>query len=911
MTLRIPTKELRNANKAIEHAIDNLEFSGRGPVARSVLGDLRHLVEHVAMCTVHGGKNVPGDYFSEAKAAIKQMGTAKDTRFIADFHIYLQEVVSHYVPTEDSSERLLLKYYEYLILLKHYAANALGIQILGNLDKIPLDTDPGLDGYHREIANRVDRFTHACSPSIGNDRFYVRGVKPFFVDGRVYYEITLVPAYDSSSKYDHVLVFSSFRIPSNNAVRVSTKNASVHGLGSSDASLPIVVVDGYEASIRPCEINALLKVFGLSDAARVSGLYMSYRSLMAFLTRTGMTLCELASLPSPQYELAMETIGRSGSACPVHALLNSAHSFLVSNARGGNVLRYLLSKPRNRVIKGQLACVPNEKLGGLYLQYGCIPFENQPYCTSLLGHEVAIEDLYCCIDPEPYKDNLLAGWVARESLKGRTLYVKDDDAASRFGDIDALIARYNDTLYRKHASRRIEHEKGRLFVKGDEDDVVAIINGLLELSATGIKGYSSTCAAWLAKNQGVVDDPAKVAALETIFADAKAALVYGSAGTGKTTMVNYVCSILDGVRKIAIANTNPAVDSLRRKIRDGSCSFQTVAKYLAHPTACDLLIVDECSTVCNRDMRKIIDSGCFKLLMLVGDERQSESIRFGNWFSLAREFLPKKCVHEFEKPWRTTNDGLLKLWDSVRSMRPNIAEILAACDATAALDGSVLERMCSDEIVLCLNYDGLYGINSLNRLLQSLNPNPSVFWNLHTYKVGDPILFSETERFRPLLYNNLKGWIVDIDQNGRDTITFVVAVDIMMSELSVFCYQGLEFVDARDGKTYLRFTVHRPTGQDEEDPGDDCVVPFQVAYAVSVHKAQGLEYSSVKLVITKDVESRITHSVFYTAITRARESLRIYWSPESQNKVLSGFELASSYVDARILSSRCGLTFRP
>ena len=72
-----------------------------------------------------------------------------------------------------------------------------------------------------------------------------------------------------------------------------------------------------------------------------------------------------------------------------------------------------------------------------------------------------------------------------------------------------------------------------------------------------------------------------------------------------------------------------------------------------------------------------------------------------------------------------------------------------------------------------------------------------------------------------------------------------------------------------------------------------------------------MEYSSVKLVITKDVESRITHSVFYTAITRARESLRIYWSPESQNKVLSGFELASSYVDARILSSRCGLTFRP
>ena len=56
--------------------------------------------------------------------------------------------------------------------------------------------------------------------------------------------------------------------------------------------------------------------------------------------------------------------------------------------------------------------------------------------------------------------------------------------------------------------------------------------------------------------------------------------------------------------------------------------------------------------------------------------------------------------------------------------------------------------------------------------------------------------------------------------------------------------------------------------QDGEDLGEDCVVPFQVAYAVSVHKAQGLEYSSVKLVITKDVEKRIT---FYTALTRVRE----------------------------------------
>ena len=55
---------------------------------------------------------------------------------------------------------------------------------------------------------------------------------------------------------------------------------------------------------------------------------------------------------------------------------------------------------------------------------------------------------------------------------------------------------------------------------------------------------------------------------------------------------------------------------------------------------------------------------------------------------------------------------------------------------------------------------------------------------------------------------------------------------------------------------------------------------------VSIHKAQGLEYKSVKIVITDEVEEQITHNIFYTAITRAKEKLKIYWSPETENKVI-------------------------
>ena len=57
---------------------------------------------------------------------------------------------------------------------------------------------------------------------------------------------------------------------------------------------------------------------------------------------------------------------------------------------------------------------------------------------------------------------------------------------------------------------------------------------------------------------------------------------------------------------------------------------------------------------------------------------------------------------------------------------------------------------------MCLNYDGLYGINNINRFLQNSNPNPSFEWGIGTYKVGDPILFNEFSKFSRILYNNLK-----------------------------------------------------------------------------------------------------------------------------------------------------------
>ena len=78
-------------------------------------------------------------------------------------------------------------------------------------------------------------------------------------------------------------------------------------------------------------------------------------------------------------------------------------------------------------------------------------------------------------------------------------------------------------------------------------------------------------------------------------------------------------------------------------------------------------------------------------------------------------------------------------------------------------------------------------------------------------------------------------------------------------------------------------------------------LPFQIAYAVSIHKAQGLEYRSVKIVITDEVDELITHNIFYTAITRAREKLKIYWTPEVEQAVLERIKPKDIKKDVGIL----------
>jgi hypothetical protein len=159
-----------------------------------------------------------------------------------------------------------------------------------------------------------------------------------------------------------------------------------------------------------------------------------------------------------------------------------------------------------------------------------------------------------------------------------------------------------------------------------------------------------------------------------------------------------------------------------------------------------------------------------------------------------------------------------------------------------------------------------------------------------------------------VLYNNLKGKISGLTLLSDRSLQVEVDVDIPLSAIDVMGVEGLSYVKSFDnGSTRLRFEISEHDEDGNGDSSKTSIVPFQVAYAVSIHKAQGLEYDSVKVIVTKDVEEKITHSIFYTAITRAKSNLAIYWSPETQNAVINGFAHADYMKDSQLIARRNNL----
>lgn len=888
--------DILNIDRVICGNISMFASTERGLLSQNILSQLRNFVEYISLKIFSNGMDIETSYENIIKALDFVKANGK-YRFLNGFHKLLQITVSHYTLDEENSERLMLKYYEYLLKIRSFLIANYGLSVLNNIHEFPINVDSALKEYYDNIAQKINEPESLRQKSSYTDRYYIRKKKPFFVGFEIYYEITFTRATDRASKFDRIIAFTKLDISQYYAVKLSVSNDSIQILGK---NMPIQIIDKWEVSIRPCEMNNFSKILG--HDSNVSG-SKEYYELLKFLTRSGFNLVEIMDFNEAAYSNFKSQIVVPGRIVLLTKVIDRCREIIKNSRSGSTVLRYLLYRLNNRIIKKQFSSRNCDRLSNLHLDYGCIPFDNMPFIFSLRYHNPRLTDLIDCLESSGKQHELFARFIKNNTeIKGQLYTPKKD--IENFNEIDTLIQKYNSALYYKHTHRRLEEFKEHIYIKEYEQDTHQIISKLTELTASGIGNYGNSVQSWLRQSSYIIDCDEKTKALNQLFEHSKVALIYGSAGTGKSTMINHLSNFLKDDKKLYLANTNPAVDNLKRKVNASNCTFKTITKFLSprnNDTQVDLLVIDECSTVSNDDMLNVLEKATFRLLVLVGDVFQIESILFGNWFSIARSFVPDTSVFELTKPYRSSNEKLLNLWKSVRNLDDDILEKITKGDYSVTLDESIFEHTEKDEIILCLNYDGLYGINNINKFLQSNNKNVPVEWGIQIYKVDDPILFNESDRYTPLLYNNLKGRIQRIEKL-IDEIQFDIEIDKTINEFDAELYDFQLLENSVNGNSVIRFSVSKYQSTDEDDDSSSSsVVPFQVAYAVSIHKAQGLEYKSVKIVITDEIEEMITHNIFYTAITRAREKLKIYWTPETENKILKRLERKVNGKDEALL----------
>lgn len=908
-------REIQKASNAIDKALLTITKTNRGEVALRIVTVVRNLNDHVAY-------KVWQDLRPDQKMGLQKVASKFDTlrpyQFIARFDKFLRASVSHFTPTEEGAERLLLKYYRFILLLKQLMFERYHTVIIENADRFLEDLDEQTKDYYKKVAERIEQNRMQQPRSL--DNYYIDKIKPFFVNNQIYYEVTLEPAAEKPNKFNRITAFTKHCITTNYCVALAFLDTEIDVF---HVHFPIKLITEWHISIRPCEINNFARILNIpSSIKRGMG---EYKALMEYLEHNQLSLVDILDFDDTLYGDVKQYILShcKGTRCVIVEILDCCRTISTENGRGKNILRYLLHRMNNRVIKDQWPGRSGNTYGDFYLSSKCVPFDRHPYSFNPKGHISNLYDLFECIDPAGHEPELLARFIEKNTHQNGVLFTPIDDLKlfDSTGKIEALITRYNDSLnswFRPDAELGIY--KNYVFKKEHESKTVQIISTLAYLSKCSCVLSSCFSAERVEQlktlpEKSRLDDPVKANILVNMFQNSRVHFIYGAAGTGKTTLVNHITSLTTAQRKIYLAQTNPAVENLRRKVvsSGNQDEFMTIDRFIGrsryNAILCDLIVIDECSTVRNDDILTILSLLGEAALVLIGDTYQIEAIGFGNWFNICRKIMPSHCCHELTTPYRSTDQNLMKLWDEVRNMGNNniVLEQTVRNDYSHSIDEDIFIPRAEDEIILCLNYSGLYGLNNINRLLQMSNPKPPVDIGILRFKANDPVLFNDSRRFS-LLYNNLKGRIVAL-QDYQNLVYFIVDVELELSKDEVAMCEGLDFIEQRGSLTRVGFIVNRmpPYSSDEESTSNEHILPMQVAYAISIHKSQGLEYDSVKIVIADETEERITHNIFYTAVTRARSELTIYWSPEVCNRILNRIRPANYERDYNLLEAKNSL----
>ncbi len=891
---------ITDCNRDIVESIDRLDIYNetRDNISRRMLTRLEDLCAAVLLLNAYNQGYTRPTLKEAWECALLNI----NSKYLATFLQRLRYIARR-IPAEGQSERLMVQYYDFLWQIRNNVKSIENILILQNLEKFPRYSNTDNEEYYKLVAkaiNDISNTNNFLSPS----RYYVQKKEVFYVDGERYYEITLQLAGVYATKYNRLTVYTKQNISTNYSIQICYEEKQIALWKNTldlDINTSITIVTNWRVAIDPAVLNKFNAL--ISKETRMSSQFGEYNNLMAFLTKSGINLLDLIDFSDAKYNDIIDTIFSQSRTHYLKDILDYLHLNFSANSTllGRNVIRYVLLNLREDIIddvklKKLEKRFPNDTL---QLSSKCCPFESNPVLYNLPKHKTTNSTL-----PSDIVRTIGLKGLAEKALYLRIKYLSEstgevyiqkdiigiDNIADKINDYNKKLKKFD----REHGNIIIEEDE-YVYIEDYEDTTLKILRELVNYSKTGNGGQLQLNKSFIKANS--FDDELKKSAIENAFIDSKVLFVYGAAGTGKTELINNLSNLMTGRSKLFLAKTHTATENLNRRIQSPgpNSDFMGIDQFLNQNShkIYDIVFIDECSIIDNRTMMKLlknIDNN--SLLVLVGDIYQIESIEFGNWFLYSKDIIKKSAIVELTSNWRTDKEKIKNLWNAVRNRDVTVPEILVIDGPFSEdIDKSIFTDRQKDEIVLCLNYDGHYGLNNINKYFQDANSEEYVTWHEWKYKKGDPILFNDNRRFFRL-YNNLKGRIVDIVKYSN-SICFTIDVETNLTEMDARL-SDFEFIKSFDNSTRIKIYVYENDGgttdEERENAKMKSIVPFQIAYAVSIHKAQGLEYNSVKIVIPSSNSELISHGIFYTAITRTKEKLKIFWNSDTMKKVTLGFQ---------------------
>ena len=744
----------------IEDLHDSPQY--RDEVSRRIVRDLNDLC--YATLILNAYKNGYTNVSEKLAWEVSQLRV--DTRYLCNFLRGLK-YINRRIPKEGQAERLMLKYYNYLWEIRRFMRENYNKSILENLEKFPLDLDTVDSEYYEKVAKQIENID-LTKRNVRVSRYYVHKITPFFVNGERYYEITLQLAGVYSTKYNRVTVYSKMTITTYYSIQIAYTETELELWGIRNN---IKVLNDWKVAIDPTCLNKLSKM--LMKHTKINRNYQEYVNLMEFLTETGMNLFELINMRKERFsQIYNRVFGTTNTHDFGDVLIQIRREYSKSSCKvGKNTIGYAMLHMRDEILEDLLPnkFYPKRISEKLFVSSRCYPFEKNPMIANLVGTKTSKKDKESIIEllddskvvslVQPYMtiDNLI-------SETGELLFKKSEIGS------DAVIENYNTSLddWERDKGYFIIEKEGLVTIASYYDKTINILKRLLQLTHNVSLDRQEENERFI-KNCGIkFDDIDKKIALKHLFVNSNIMLIYGAAGTGKTTLINYISRMFGNARKLYLTKTHTALQNVIRSLDKNidNCDFEIIDSITRSNSAVihDIVFIDECSTIDNRTMELLLGKiSNDALIVMSGDIYQIESIDFGNWFFYAKDIVKAKGASiELSSTWRTEKEELKGLWKAVREKSTIVTEMLSMEGPFSENLGENIFHLDEDEVVLCLNYDGKFGLNNMNQYFQNANTNSKAFsWEEWSYKIGDRIIFTNTRR-STLLYNNLKGTIINI-----------------------------------------------------------------------------------------------------------------------------------------------------